>query len=411
MASTPEYWTRIVFIIDAPSPISVQSCFQWSQNLPLDVYVTCYGAHMPNHSWTEQDRQRERAQVAQVMDSLRPNVPRCTSIRFDVVHASSLPLICEDFHGEAPDLRELELTCLFDDETNSARYELDATRTWDFFCPKLSKLALNGANFATSPQLFDSVQTLVLLNLSHYKASHCSPWRLRPHDVCSALARMPFRVQRVHSLIIQDVEFDAGVQLASDVSLEFDAELIAFHRIKSNDIFQILDCTGIWTEGIIFEQCPIANLSAPIPGNFLQFLNIAIDQDLSVPLTGWLGDTLYIFASPCFNDDLLRDLADDGRTLTQADGEGAARFICDELKQLHISNCTNFSVESLKEMIKSRKEVAYHYNPWEDNDDMYLTDFDVVPPIHVLRVGGGPPLGAEDREWFWQNVPEFSWTS
>ncbi|KAH7904178.1 hypothetical protein BJ138DRAFT_955558 [Hygrophoropsis aurantiaca] len=377
MASTPEYWTRVISILDAPSPISVRSCFEWSRNLPLDVYVT----RTPKRGWAEQDPQRERAQVGLVMDCLRPNIPRCTSIHFDVVHASSLPLLRADFHGEAPGLRWLELTSRLGDEAGSPRYGLDTTLPWRFSCPELTRLSLDGVNFASAPQLLDSVEYLSFLRVSHYKASRHTPWRLRAHDVCSAARDQPLR-----TLIVRNIEFDASGTHAPAASRLLGVQLLAFHEMASNnDIMQTLACMGDeWPVEIVFRKSRVGALSCAIPGNVLHFRCIAADQDLSVPLTGWRGYTLHVFACPCFDDRLLR-------ALTHADG----RSSCKRLERLHISECTNFSVCALKGMVKRRRNVS---------------DVDIACRIQLLHVSGGPRLESGDRAWFQQNVPEFSWT-
>ncbi|KAH7919182.1 hypothetical protein BV22DRAFT_1075579 [Leucogyrophana mollusca] len=139
LSTVPEYWTRIIILIDKPSPISASSCFEWSNNLPLDLVVTPQGSY----GMSPQETVREKAQVASAMNLLRPHIPRCKTIRFNVARSSSLPSLLENFHGVAPILHELELQCQYDDGESHA---LDAVRPCDFFCPKLSILHVNGAN-------------------------------------------------------------------------------------------------------------------------------------------------------------------------------------------------------------------------------------------------------------------------
>ncbi|KAH7912667.1 hypothetical protein BJ138DRAFT_749699 [Hygrophoropsis aurantiaca] len=405
MALIPEYWTRIVVIIDAPSPspISVESCFQWSQNLPLNVYVTRSNPLPLNYCLSEPDRQRELAQVTLVMNSLRSNVLRCKKIHFDVVHSSSLPSIPEDFHGTAPYLRELELICHVDDDESPGRYEMDTARKWDFYCPELSDLALNGANFAASLQLLGSPKTLDSLKVGHYKAAHHLQWPLHLRDVCSVLLRNP--QMRLHSLAFEDVEFEVD-----DAPLPYDhpplfVKSFDFHSIKSDDITRILRFVQwtTFTTQINFTQCPVGELSIPLRPGRLRFKEIAVDQDLSVPLRKWVGDVLYVSASPCFDDKLLYQLGGGGSPLyipRSGGGDPHRQFVC-PLGKLYLDGCTNFSVAALKQMIKGRLEARFL--------DRWSLERIIVYPIVQLTVSGGPPLRIEDREWLDANVQHFIW--
>jgi hypothetical protein len=93
MALTPEFWSRVVVLVDhhaAPLP-AVEFQLAWSRDLPLDVAVT---RRMDTYTAEDKD---ESVRTKQVISRLLPHLHRFRNLTFDVMLSSSLPSFPNDF--------------------------------------------------------------------------------------------------------------------------------------------------------------------------------------------------------------------------------------------------------------------------------------------------------------------------
>ena len=154
MALVPEFWTRIVILVDQhPTPLPAVECqLAWSRDLPLNVAVT-----RRVDTYTAEDKD-ECVRTKQVISLLLPHVHRCRNLSFDVMFSSSLPSFLDDFKDSAPLLRCLKLECKEDDggaphcdarnNATTTSTTLDAqTEHEGFQCPALRQLTIDGRNF------------------------------------------------------------------------------------------------------------------------------------------------------------------------------------------------------------------------------------------------------------------------
>ncbi|RDB26562.1 hypothetical protein Hypma_005675 [Hypsizygus marmoreus] len=156
------FWTRIVIFIDSnPTPLPlVRSFFECSRDLPLDVTVMRHPQTYGESDANEYERCRA------VIDIMIPHVSRCSTIKFDVIHSSSLPSVSRDFHGLASKLMELYLLYCTDDGMPSgprSQVSLDQNQIDNpFSCPALTRIRLDGRNFAHAclelPSRMDSLE-------------------------------------------------------------------------------------------------------------------------------------------------------------------------------------------------------------------------------------------------------------
>ncbi|KAH7920051.1 hypothetical protein BV22DRAFT_828332 [Leucogyrophana mollusca] len=391
LSTVPEYWTRIIIIIDKASPISASSCFEWSNNLPLDVVVTLGGPY----DISPRSTRSEKAQVASAMNILHPHISRCKTIRFNVARSSSLPSLPENFHGFAPILHELELRCQSDDGECPT---FDAVRRWDFFCPKLSNLLLNGANFGDAGALWlmDHAAHLRRLTISHYKASLYPHKRLSLRDLYIILTR----AEAVHTLTLRDLEFDTDPVLPGE-RFSFAVESLSLEDIRGDDddLPQLFSYVNNYPEQIEITRCAIDS-PAYLPNSYVLRLNdTGASENLWRPLATWTGQLLTIQSCASFDDHLLGRMASGGTTGNE--------FMCPQLLELNIIRCPNFSVTALKHLVQTRREMAARTDSWDNDTDIIAMNFDIVSPLTALRVSGGPPLSAEDEEWFQRNILSF----
>lgn len=140
MATAPDFWTRIVVLVDSPSLslFDLESHLKWSRELSIDVTVTRRPYVI--------DDSRELIRARAAINLLSPHISRCRTIDFNVLRSSSLPVVARDFHGTAPYLLRLSLKCGEDDGGYEGPFE--AVEGEQFSCPAAKKFAFDGRNFS-----------------------------------------------------------------------------------------------------------------------------------------------------------------------------------------------------------------------------------------------------------------------
>ncbi|KAH7922338.1 hypothetical protein BV22DRAFT_1174057 [Leucogyrophana mollusca] len=212
--------------------------------------------------------------------------------------------------------------------------------------------------------------------------------RLSLRDVCTILTR----AEKVDTLVLRDLEFDPDPALPGE-QFSFDVESLSLE-----DLFSSISNDP---EEIEITRCAIDSLTS-LPNSYVLLLNdIVASENIWRPLAAWAGQILIIESYPSFDDHLLGRMASGGTT--------GDEFMCPQLAELKILRCPNFSVTALKHLVQNRREMAARTNPWNYDADIDTMDFDIASPLTALRVFGGPPLSAEDKEWFQRNLLSFRW--
>jgi hypothetical protein len=116
----------------------------------------------------------------------------------------------------------------------------------------------------------------------------------------------------------------------------------------------------------------------------LTLQDIETDEDLVPLLRRWQGRHLHVDNCPGFNDVVLDMMA-----TVAAHGYFSPPLIA----QLSISNCPNFSVATLRRLLRARSQVI---------------DGSTSPGISILRVSGlAPEISTVDQQQISQHVHEF----
>ena len=163
MLLVPEFWTRLVILVDdeRASISELRSQLSASRNLP-------FRTHIFNRQTAICQDTAEGFRVKAVVDELVPHLHRCERLTFDVMHNSSLPSIHHTFSGTYPLLTELSMQCRIYDEPQG--FDDDREERMDpFLFPSLKSITLTGSAFVDANKNPDWAEEgdVRLFSLSH----------------------------------------------------------------------------------------------------------------------------------------------------------------------------------------------------------------------------------------------------
>ena len=380
LSTVPVFWTRIVILIDTNPTLSsaIQSYLTWTHDIPLDVIVM----RMPGTF--DEDDPDERVRVAAVMKLLGPHVHRCRSLQFDVTYSSSLPSLRQDFYGVACGLEELVLECRVDDGGNESSHTVEH-RTFEY--PILRTLVIDCRNFMDSCMIdarpFNNVTHLQIL---HFSPSEGDGERLSLYRVLQTLQKF----RELRSLTLSDIEFDFASGSYPDSSFPLLPSTVTFEDLSGEIVAEFFRVTNANPHDTIITSCSACSTdtSGTISSSNLTLEEITAGPDLTKFLGDWHGHILSLQNCPGFNDSVLR----------------MCEVAAPNMSELRISDCPNFSVGALREMLDRRSKLAaYSDNQW---------DLPPFSPITVLTVEGcGPLISSEDLKWFQGHLSYFYWVT
>jgi hypothetical protein len=126
------------------------------------------------------------------------------------------------------------------------------------------------------------------------------------------------------------------------------------------------------------------------------------DDGLGALLAHWDGEDLHIHNCPSFNDDVLETM-----TNTYTDDVSAP---C--MTKLTISDCPNFSVAALRELVDCRSKGPLGGDPGDEGwYEGNMDDYDMSPIKQLVVSGSGPTISREDSLWFKANLDVFQWNT
>ena len=384
MSTVPVFWTRVVILVDSnPTPLLViKSYLHWSRDLPLHVTVT----RQPGTF--EGEDSDEKLRVAAVMELLGPHVHRCHSLQFDVIYCSSLPSIRRDFYGVASGLEKLQLKCRVDDGRSDLS---DPVEHKAFSCPILTKLVIDCRNFMDTciidAHLFKNVTSLHILHFSPSESAGEAPSLYRVLETLQ-------NYRGLSALTLSNIEFDFSPGSYGASSFKLFPEEVTFEGLSSEVLGEFFHVTDATLEFATIRRCSIDTFY-----NFssLHLSLYEIDQDFGEFLSEWDGRYLYLKQCPGFDDNVLARM-----------GEAplGGYLGAPNMDNLSISDCLNFSVGALREMVDARCRMATTYEDGDDwNDD----------PSTPCRMKGlavnccGPLISSQDSAWFQANLDYFQW--
>lgn len=396
MSSLPEFWTRLVMFANKPTSFpslpdlrsfaGLKQQVEWSNNLPLDVFIT----RLPDKGLdiTAED---EGYILRKAIDILKPHVGRCKTINYNVVYSSSLPSIMTDLNHPTPLLSELRLnSVIYSDKTNELTL---LSHPSNFYFPRLEYLALDGRNFMDfSTHVPDWVEriadpgeddgTAVPLAITNYVEmdgglSEGSTFWDKIADALPKISHLD-----LSSIVVPNPPKRRDPVGAPHPQLD----CLEFLRVNPLLINEVLHNIS-YTETLNIISCGIGEgIDRAVDAFHLTLEAISDTQDISPFLSRWCGFELTVINCPSFNDAVLDILTNKSLNPNTTN-----------LGSFYISDCANFTVTALKRFVERQKAKFAEFG---DEDD----DFS------CLEVTGfGPPLSVTEREWFQLNIPQFAW--
>jgi hypothetical protein len=386
----PEFWTWIIIYLDSElfSLKDFRSQLEWSGDLIIHVTITSMTDLFSTRELEENRR------VCDVTTILIPHIRRCETIRYDVAHSSSLPLISTDLYFSTPHLKQLSLESSTQSESNTRPsagllQPLDGVRS-ELCFPAVTELTLDGWNFLKlyhdKPKWADID---VSLSISHFRSSDTPGGRLTIRD---AFLFFTHNIS-LSSLELIDVEFDELDAPIDDISLAYSpVSSILISHLSSRMTAAILSCFydailqfyDAHLKWVSITSCPLdAVENAPIADG-LMLDSIPSTDGLCRYLSSWSGVWLYIQNCHTFNNEVLDFL---GSMYDHDDGTPSQLCLSD-LREISLHECTNFSISALKQMIRARQQKK-------------------GGPSTLNISGRAPRISKEDEDWFIENVMNF----
>lgn len=395
MSTIPAFWTRLVFFVDR-EPVTSEPYLEWSRNLPIEVTVK-------RRVETSAERDvMEGRRVRTVMQLLRPHIGRCETLRFAVIQSSSLPALRSELRGGAPLLTKLILDCKHDD--GGPLIDISPTSNGhnitQLVCPVLATLTVDGRNFRDMCEDTGWIQNLsqiIRLTILHFNPAvsrEATDTGLSLTKALDVLKRdsMPL----LFYLRVSDLHFDRRIfDSLPNIRYEICPTIVELEDLDVQTVRAFVDLTVLPSvDSLYLTRSPIDEHTV-VPDLWSVTLEEIDDaHDLVSPFAPWRGGSLDFVQSSGFNDAFLRMM----RTI-----DSSGEFGCQNLQELHVVDCVNFTVPALKKMVEVRnRALGDRQATVEANDD---------PPIIVeLNVTGrGPALSPDDAEWFNFKVALFHW--
>ena len=389
MYMTPEFWTRIVILIDSSSfsLSAITSQLAWSRDLILELAVTSRAGTLATANG-----EHERARVMSVMRVIGPHIRRCRAIAFNVRFSSSLPSFPNGFNGAAKYLRSLKLECAEDDGGADDGTMVPAAVHDKFPCPNISRLIIDGRNYYNACQR-NIHWTEMLPYVRDLSISHFTPVTTRSESfTTSNFLRSLDPLLCLNSLHINNVQFHQSshyeyLEVPDDLPLK---TIVLENLQNANSVDQLIGVLGQSSDDIQIIRCRRGYQSA-YEGN-LSLKDIDSSEILIAHLRVFWGPTLVIDDCPGLNDDVLKAMA-------TPDFHNTSFHCARDVRHFSILNCPNISVPALKQLVETRLHIALAGLP-----------VGAALPITMLRLSGCDlDISTDDRNWFSDRLSQFSY--
>jgi hypothetical protein len=373
----PEFWTRVVILIDSPSfsVSSVTATLARSHDLILDNFV------VTRDIWTGMTSKQERENVMSVMQVIGPRIRHCRTVFFNVRFSSSLPSFLTDFSGTAKHLHTLKLKCMEDDggappslnETSSSAIHHETFR-----CPGLATLDTDGRNFFNACQ--QGIRWADILPVVHnLSISHFTPVATRGESfTTSKLLHSLRRYSQLKTIRFNDLHLKASPKRTF---FNFELNAIVLEDMPSTRCAQeIVVGLGEHAHLYIIRSGLISQGTVQ---DYVTLQEIDEGEDLVAFLRRFNTWSLVVKDCPGFDDEVLNKMA-------------TPEYCCaTELQELSIINCPNISPPFLKKLLETKRDES------EDDNANVLTSITVSGRI--------PEMSLEEAEWFKDRLSKFSY--
>jgi len=419
----------IQFYVDEYSPAYIEQfesqIRQANVEFALDIRVI-------NRRADDTDKHEEKQIAQDVMKIISPILYRCRTLVFKLLYGSSLPVISQDFSGNAPDLLLLKLQCRIreDEITTPVKGpiigpDLFARSQDRFTTPNLTILALDGLTFADAFLIPSWVAQMANLSLDKLSISHCGPSHTlyNAFDVYFLLDSLS-SIAHIRHLILDDI----GIETTHEILFaghphpryHLKVDHLTITRPQKASVVRQFLLRSVWPVLDYFHlsQAPIDHRSIPAVHHLrLEEAHISgyFWHGFMTTLNRFYGHRLDLIKCEALCDQHLLQIGTH----------------CERMFRLYIKDCPNITVGGLKAMIIARNDNIQdeHQEEADTDNDEYLMPVDEssvierafgryfsgardIPfvPIHRLHISGHPcVLSQADKRWFRKHVREFCW--
>ncbi|KAF9525423.1 hypothetical protein CPB83DRAFT_909180 [Crepidotus variabilis] len=398
----PHFWTRISFDVASSESLPLVA-FEWSKGNSFKVLIyssrrledSIGSQTSKNTSFTRSSQALlEKNRVASITNALLPHLGRCEHMEYDVNIASSLPRLPIFLQKTANQIRTLKL-CGRDSNLS----EWDAHFSYPSFSStsfrSVREISLPVATFISvgrnDPRQLWDLSECTHVELYHYEFNGLtSTARVGVASMGEFFAHLVSLYEVTHiklrGLSVQSQSIGALPKVQSPDDL--DSPPWPWHLIS----FSFKDLSQMFFEGLVnafsihAESGEIDNCDFPynawwIDALDLILINIPIRAQFRAALKNFSGPILQFKSCPGLNDDVLSFLGSEE---------------CYDLRQLRVSDCSGYSIRSLKDLVSKRRARVV-----EDNGRYWD-----VWAIYLEGSSSKPNLA--DAEWFLTNLQEFS---
>jgi hypothetical protein len=415
-----KYWiglSRMVVSVDSKTPIHIDDAKTLLQYMldERNTYTYIYGFHVAiiRRSKANPDDAAEKERVRNLMDLLVPHIQLIQSFVIDVHASSSLPSVTTYFNNliTSP-LVSFEYLCDVDNSDDVVFHE-------PYGLPinpsKIKSMVLDGFTFRRNISWLRQHAFLKSLTISHLP--HVATDRARGienvHQALEALCSMVTAkswgaLPHLKYLKFRDINFAPP-----------DSMLRAFMRVPINNRnFQYLSFEDLDREFLedLTRSIYLNTLSHPAPMELHLPGSASISDDVQtwkyarLALEGhdqafitsrypfnqvsFPSSELHLRSCPGFSDSELE-------ILSRVDPETQDPLFSTNLTYLKLTDCHNFTVQALKDMVTARAMG------WRTGSRMAGWKSRRLVSLEVT--GYGAPLSDKDNDWFRTHLKYFSW--
>ncbi|OJA18287.1 hypothetical protein AZE42_05877 [Rhizopogon vesiculosus] len=386
LGSVPRFWTRLIINLDTTKLSDVDRYLCLSRELAFEITVT-RDQQTIFHSRANND---EGVRAAVVMTQILPHLHRCRSLCFQLLRSSSLPAL-RHLNVYAPLLERLRLQCGIDDGEHPL-VGSEVPGQWNFSAPALRSLFLNGRNFRDACALHwvETLGSLEDLCVSRYSGGKYPTGELHLHDVLRVVDGLHRHFRRLQMLTLQDISFD--VILARQDGYDIQIEAMKLHSLGPSTVRTIFESkTGPAPRLVHLKHTPLSNI------RLTQTDTLVLEGPFSFiagSISIWDGVCLSIKDCPSFDDHTIRHIHQ---------AWNPDKLTSPSWSRLEIDNCTEFSADTLLDLINAREDVVRRAREKDPNSQL------IINSLRVLQVHGGPPISAKTAMQLKQKLDIFEW--
>jgi hypothetical protein len=394
LLSFPEFWTRLVVFLDCKFNPSWLSDFRSELAASKDTFIEIFVMRDRSETSAFSDSLEEEHTRA-VMDVLSPHVQRCTQLSFDLLHTSSLPLMCDEI-GASPHLISLKLNGQYHHErTISGPIISDHITEGGFIFPKLRYLALDGRNFIDACKRFPNWINELCIRDSGFVLSIAHLSRSEGEDAHFSLYDALGCMENLLHLKLKETEFSIERGSHDFQSIDLNVMGLALEGLSCDLIHEFFFVSHLLGEDseslpdLEITRCPLAAFEAAM--EVLRCVTLKHITDSDELLCFFRQHSCYyVVVEDCsgFNDHVLKEIS--AEVNLSFDVEWDIQVGLAIWDTLSIIDCTDFSMDALKQMVLAHRRGEQ--------------------PLLELFVYGIPLPSEEDQAWFRDNLNNFSWT-